>query len=213
MSEIRVLVCHPEQLLRSGIKALLNSEPGVRVVGEAADGFDALSKARGLRPDVALIEERLVGLPGVEVTERLADGVRCIILIEHPDTVFEAVKAGARGFLLHSSGQDELLGAVRATARGEAFFAPQVASRFLQRFESGLRQPATAVADTLTEREREVLGLVAEGMDNAEIAAKLYVSKATVKFHVSNLLVKLGLRDRLQIAVYAHRVGVVGALS
>jgi DNA-binding NarL/FixJ family response regulator len=213
-AETRVLLCYPEKLLRAGLRSVLDSVSDVRVVGEAEDGYDALSKARGLRPDVALIDERLSGLDGVQVTARLRDdartgSIRSIMLTEQPDVMFHAIKAGARGFLLRSSDQDELVRAIRAIAGGEAFFAPQVASRFLQWFETSQRHQVTTSVAELTERELEVLTLVAEGLSTTEVADKLYVSKSTVKFHVSNLLTKLGLRDRLQLAVYAHRAGVV----
>ncbi|MET7334469.1 response regulator transcription factor [Nonomuraea sp. NPDC005650] len=212
--DIRVLVCYSERLLRTALRTTLDNEAGICVVGDAGDGFEAVAKARGLRPDVALIDERLTGLNGIQVTERLradplANSARSIILTEHPEATFEAVRAGARGFLLRSSDGEQLVGAIRAIAQGEAFFAPEVASRFLQRFESGLPHLAPKTIMSLTDREQEVLILVADGHNNTEIAAKLYVSEATVKFHVSNLLSKLQLRDRLQLAVFAHKAGVV----
>ncbi|MER6170817.1 response regulator transcription factor [Streptosporangium sp. NPDC001681] len=213
-TDIRVLICYSERLLRTALCSILAAEPGLRVVGDAGDGFEAVSKARGLRPDVALVDERLTGLDGIQVTERLrADSlvgpVRSVILTEQPEAMFDAVRAGARGFLLRSSDQDELVGAIRAIARGEAFFAPQVASSFLRRFENGLPYRPPEAVKSLTEREHEVLVLVADGLNNTEIASRLYVSQATVKFHVSNLLCKLNLRDRLQMAVFAHKAGVV----
>ncbi|GAA3585451.1 response regulator transcription factor [Nonomuraea rosea] len=215
MTDIRVLLCNPERLLRTALKAVLNADAGIRVVGEADDGFDAVSKARGLRPDVAIVDEALSGLNGIQVTERLsvdslAGQVRSIFLTERPDAMFEAVQAGASGFLLRSSDQDELVWAIRAVAMGEAFLAPRAASMFLRRFRSrGLWQHAAKAVEVLTDREREVLVLVADGLNNTEIAAKLFVSEATVKFHISNVLSKLQVRDRLQAAVYAHKAGVV----
>ncbi|GAA2695374.1 response regulator transcription factor [Nonomuraea recticatena] len=212
--DVRVLICYSERLLRAALRSVLNGEAGVYVVGEAADGFEALSKARRLHPDIALIDERLPGIDGIQLTQRLrrdepATAVRSIIMTEHPESMFDAVRAGARGFLLRSSALDELVSAIRAIADGEAFFAPQVATRFLQQLESGLPHLDAEAVKSLTEREQEVLMLVADGLNNNEIASKLYLSEATVKFHVSNLLSKLHLRDRLQIAVFAHRAGVV----
>lgn len=212
--EIRVLVCYSERLLRTALRATLDQEPDIKVVGDAGDGFEVMAKARGLHPDVALIDERLTGLDGIKVTERLrADpltgSVQTIILTEHPEATFEAVRAGARGFLLRSSDGAQLVGAVRAIAEGQAFFAPEVATRFLQRMESGLPRPAPKTVLSLTDREHEVLILVADGHNNTEIAAKLHVSEATVKYHVSNLLSKLHVRDRLQLAVLAHKAGVI----
>jgi DNA-binding NarL/FixJ family response regulator len=213
-SDVRVLICYSERLLRAALRSVLNGEAGIHVVGEAADGFEALSKARRLHPDIALIDERLPGIEGIQLTQRLrgddeATAVRSIVVTEHPESMFDAVRAGARGFLLRSSALDELVSAIRAIADGEAFFAPQVASRFLQQMESGLPYRDAQAVKSLTEREQEVLMLVADGLNNNEIASKLYLSEATVKFHVSNLLSKLHLRDRLQVAVFAHRAGVV----
>ncbi|QYC41606.1 Transcriptional regulatory protein LiaR [Nonomuraea coxensis DSM 45129] len=215
MTAVRVLLCYPERLLRTALRSVLETDAGVRVAGEAGDGFEAVAKARGLRPDVAIVDEALPGLDGIQVITRLggdplAEQVRTIFLTERPDAMFEAVQAGASGFLLRSSDQDELVWAVRAVAAGEAFLAPRAASMFLRHYRRrGARHQAAKVAEGLTEREREVLVLVADGLNNTEIAAKLYVSEATVKFHISNLLSKLQVRDRLQAAVYAHKAGVV----
>lgn len=213
MTDIRVLLCHRERLFRSTLRSVLDGEHGIRVVGEAGDGFDAVARIRGVRPDVAILDERLTGWSGIEVAERLrADGltqrVRCVVLTEEPEAMFDAVRAGARGFLLRSSDSTELVWAIRTTAGGEVFITPQVASTFLRRLEGGLRWHTPHAVDSLTDRERDVLSLVAEGQSNTEIASKLCVREATVKFHMSNLLSKLQLRDRVQLAVFALRAGV-----
>lgn len=214
MGDIRVLLCCSERLLLTALRSVIDAETGLRAVGEASDGYEAVSQARGLRPDVTLVDERLTGLNGMQVAERLKSDpmtrlVRSIVLTHQPESMFEAVRAGARGFLLRSSDGVELAWAVRAIADGEAFITPRVASAFLRRFERGQLHHDSGAIKALTERERDVLVLVADGLSNTEIASKLLVREATVKFHVSNLLSKLRLRDRLQLAVFAHKTGLL----
>ena len=213
MADIRVLLCHSERLFRSTLRSVLNAEDGIRVVGEVGDGFEAVAKTRGIRPDVVILDERLTGWSGIEVAERLKGDSQphragSIILTEQPEAMFDAVRAGARGFLLRSSDSHELVWAIRTIAGGEVFITPQVASTFLRRLESGLRYHSPHAVKSLTERERDVLTLVVNGLSNTEIAARLCVREATVKFHISNLLSKLQLRDRVQLVVFAHRAGV-----
>jgi DNA-binding NarL/FixJ family response regulator len=213
MRDITVLLCYPERLLCVALCSLLAAEPGIRVVGSAVDGVDAVAKAVLLKPAVAVIDERLNGLPAVQLVERLRSDQRTgsigtILLSEQVDGMAEAIRVGVRGFLLRSSDQYELVEAIRATAGGEAFFTPRVAMALLRQLATGLRaEPVQGLQ--LTGRESDVLVLVADGLSNLEIAGRLFLSEATVKFHVSNLLKKLQLRNRLQIAVYAHRMGLV----
>ncbi|WP_121253941.1 response regulator [Nocardioides ferulae] len=219
---IRVLLVDDQPLLRTGFRLILASEDDLEVVGEAADGEVAFAQAQALSPDVVLMDIRMPRLDGVEATRRIVaarggDGPPRVLVLTTYDLdeyVVEALRAGASGFLLKDTPAERLVDAVRVVAGGEAVVAPAVTRRLLDRFARLL--PAShpdaggnAAAETLTDREHEVLLLVARGMSNAEIAAALVVSETTVKTHVSNVLTKLGLRDRVQAVVFAYEAGLV----
>ncbi|MGY1700196.1 response regulator [Geodermatophilus sp. SYSU D00766] len=213
---IRVLLVDDQPLLRTGFRLILQSEPDVEVVGEAGDGEVALSQVRALRPDVVLMDIRMPRMDGVEATRRLAELAeppRVLVLTTYDldEYVVDSLRAGASGFLLKDVPAEDLVDAVRVVHRGEAVVAPRVTRRLLDRFArllpaAGQDPPSL---DGLTEREHQVLLLVARGMSNAEIAAELVLSETTVKTHVSNVLMKLGLRDRVQAVVLAYERGIV----
>lgn len=216
---IRVAVVDDQALVRSGFTVLLQSDPDLEVVGEAADGAEAVALALRERPDVVLMDIRMPNVDGIEATRRItADdrtaGCRVLILttFDLDEYVFEALRAGASGFLLKDTLPDELLAAVRVIADGEALLAPSITRRLIEEFS---QRPAGTPAEEnpglalLTEREHEVLVAVARGNSNAEIAESLYMSVATAKTHVSRLLTKLGVRDRAQLVVVAYESGVV----
>ncbi len=215
---IRVLLVDDQPLLRTGFRLILQTEPDIEVVGEAADGEVALAQVRALQPDVVLMDIRMPRMDGVEATRRLSElesPPRVLVLTTYDldEYVVESLRAGASGFLLKDAPADDLVDAVRVVHRGDAVIAPQVTRRLLDRFA---RQLPAATAPTsaiplpqLTEREHQVLLLVARGLSNAEIAAELVLSETTVKTHVSNLLMKLGLRDRVQAVVLAYERGLV----
>lgn len=209
---IRVLVVDDQELMRAGFRMILEAQDDLRVVGEAGDGLSAIEAAASTHPDVVLMDIRMPHMDGVEATRRLR-GHRVIILttFDHDEYVVEALRAGASGFLLKDAPPEELVRAVRVVAAGDALLAPTVTRRLLDRVVAQL-----AVAPTpdpqlgqLTEREREVLQLVARGRSNGEIAAELHLSETTVKTHVSHVLVKLDLRDRVQAVVLAYESGLV----
>ena len=213
---IRVLVADDQTLVRAGFRAILEVQDDLEVVGEAEDGDEAVALARELRPDVVLMDIRMPGVDGIEATRRLlrdGDAPRILMLttFDLDEYVYEAMKAGASGFLLKDAPRDQLVGAVRTVAAGEALLAPALVRRliedFVRRPAPGARPPAEL--DDLTEREREVLTLIAHGLANAEIAARLFVSEATVRTHVTHILAKLGLRDRVQAVVLAYETGLV----
>ncbi|MEU4403940.1 response regulator transcription factor [Streptosporangium sp. NPDC023963] len=214
---IRVLLADDQALVRTGFRLILQQAPGVSVVGEAADGSQAASMTRELRPDVVLMDVRMPEVDGVEATRRIhADGgpTRVLILttFDLDEYVYAALRAGASGFLLKDTLAADLLSAIRVVAAGDAVVAPSTTRRLLERYlPAGSGSPAPAVPDpgVLTEREREVLTLIACGMSNAEIADHLFLSEGTVKTHVSRVLTKLELRDRVQAVVYAYETGVV----
>jgi DNA-binding NarL/FixJ family response regulator len=212
---ISVLIADDQDLVREGLRMLLEAEPDLAVTGEAADGNAALTQARLLDPDVILMDVRMPAMNGIEATTRLVKaGSRARILMLttfHLDEyVYRALKAGASGFLLKDASRDQLTGAVRAVAAGETLLAPAVTRRLIEDFCSG-PAPGTeqSSAAGLSERELGVVRLVAQGLSNAEIAAGLYLSEATVKSHVARILARLGLRDRVQVAVYAYEHGIV----
>ncbi len=216
---ISVLIADDQDLVREGLRMLLEAEPDLAVAGEAADGGQALDQARRLDPDVILMDVRMPGMNGIEATTRLVQaGSRARILMlttfNLDEYVYHALKAGASGFLLKDASRDQLTGGVRAVAAGETLLAPAVTRRLIEDFCSGPapRTPGALVAGAasgLTERELGVVRLVAQGLSNAEIAARLYLSEATVKSHIARILAKLDLRDRVQVAVYAYEHGIV----
>ncbi|GAA0466331.1 DNA-binding response regulator [Paractinoplanes deccanensis] len=216
---ISVLLADDQVLVRAGFRALLNAEPDIRIVGEAADGLEAVKLAQQARPDVVLMDIRMPGVDGIEATRRIAAepdlaGVRVVILttFELDEYVFEALRSGASGFLVKDTEPVELIRAVRAVAAGDALLSPSVTRRVIGEFAgSGRGRQATPPAqlDQLTDREREVLVLVAEGLSNDEIAARLVISPATAKTHVSRTMIKLGARDRAQLVVYAYEAGLI----
>ncbi len=214
---IRVALADDQALVRAGFRALLNAEDDIEVVGEASDGDEAVRVARAARPDVFLMDIRMPGTDGLEATrviigdDRMVD-VRVVILttFDLDEYVFEALRIGASGFLVKDTDPAELVQAVRAVARGDALLSPGVTKRLVAEFATRSRQPAPlADLDLLTEREREVVALVGEGLSNDEIAERLIMSPATAKTHVSRAMVKLGTRDRAQLVVLAYESGLV----
>jgi DNA-binding NarL/FixJ family response regulator len=214
---IRVLIADDQALVRAGFRALLDAEPDIDVVGEAADGAQALRLVREQRPDVVLMDVRMPGTDGLEATRAIAQdpalaGVRIVILttFELDEYVFEALRFGASGFLVKDTEPVDLLHAVRAVAAGDALFSPGVTRRLITHFAPRLRAPEPSPRlDVLTDREREVVTLVGEGLRNDEIAARLVLSPATAKTHVSRAMQKLAVRDRAQLVVLAYETGLV----
>ena len=214
---IKVLIADDQALIRSGLRAIIESEPGMQVVGEAGDGAEAVEAVRRLRPHVALMDIRMPRLDGVAATKALLRGAapvptRILILTTfHLDAyVTEALRAGASGFLLKEATADQLIEAVRVIASGEAILAPSVTRRLLERLaEDPAGDGGQQIRDLLSTREVDVLLLVARGLSNAEIGATLHLAETTVKSHVQSMLGKLGVRDRLQAAVAAYDAGLV----
>jgi DNA-binding NarL/FixJ family response regulator len=215
---IRVVLADDQALVRSGFKLLLDGEGDITVVGEAATGVEAVERAQATRPDVVLMDIRMPDLDGIKATGEIVrtrglEQVRVLILTTY-DTdayVFEALQVGASGFLLKDAGPAELLHAIRVVAAGEALLAPRITRRLIAQFTA--ERVATQVAQdrlaVLTQRERQVLALVGQGLSNDEIGARLYLSPATARTHVSHAMVKLGARDRAQLVVIAYQTGLV----
>lgn len=215
---IRVAICDDQALVRDGLRVQLGLIPDIEIVGEASDGEQAVAVARRERPDVVLMDIRMPVVDGIEATRRIvADpasaGVRVLILttFDLDENVYAALSAGASGFLLKDATPDEIVQAVRVIASGESLLAPSVTSRLIREFarRPTAGRPRDDVLKSLTEREIEVLALVAQGLSNAELADRLVVSHATAKTHVSRILTKLGLRDRAQLVVAAYEAGLV----
>jgi DNA-binding NarL/FixJ family response regulator len=212
----RVLIADDQALVRAGFRVLIESDPDLEVVGEAADGIQAVALARSEAADVVLMDIRMPEMDGLAATRELVtgpEGPRVIILttFDIDEYVFEALRAGASGFLLKDTDPAELLQAVRVVAAGDALLAPSVTRRLIEEFATRPdphRTPPEALA-ALTEREREVLALVARGLSNHEIAGELVISPATAKTHVSRVMMKLGARDRAQLVVIAYETGLV----
>jgi len=226
VTPIRVVVADDHALVRTGFRIILDTEDDIEVVGEAGDGAAAVEQVNRLAPDVVLMDVQMPVLDGLEATRRIlagrrdggaGAGPRVIILttFDRDDYLFAALKAGASGFLLKNSSPEDLIDAIHVIARGDALLAPEITRRVIERFVATpdpapeVQREAVAQLAELTEREHEVLLELASGASNAEIAAKLFLGEATVKTHVSRVLMKLGLRDRTQAVVFAYRNGVV----
>ncbi|TDC43182.1 response regulator transcription factor [Micromonospora sp. KC213] len=217
---VRVLLADDQHLVRTGFRVILEVEDDIEVVGEAADGERAVAMTRALRPDVVLMDVQMPGMDGLEATRRITTefpaGPAVLILttFDHDDYLFAALRVGASGFLLKNGTPEDLVEAIRVLARGDGLLAPELTRRVIATFaRPGVAGPtgvdAQGALGELTPREREVLVLVASGASNAEIAAALHLGEATVKTHVSRVLAKLGLRDRVQAVVFAYEHGVV----
>jgi len=215
---IELLVCDDQALIRAGFTTIFNSQPDLTVVGEASDGRSAVDLARRLRPSVVVMDVRMPVMDGIAATEQLAgpgvtDPVKVLVVTTFniDEYVYQALRAGASGFLLKDASPEQLIEGVRTVARGEALIAPAVTRELIGRFGARVRPtaPERAVAAQLTPREREVLKLIAEGLSNAEIAARLVIGPETVKTYVSRIFTKLAVRDRVQAVVYAYRTGLV----
>jgi DNA-binding NarL/FixJ family response regulator len=214
---IRVLLADDQALVRAGFRSLLDAEPDLEVVGEASDGAEAVQLTSEHLPDVVLMDIRMPGVDGLEATRRIADddrlaSVHVVILttFDLDEYVFDALRAGASGFLVKTTEPVELIRGVRVVAEGDALLSPGVTRRLVGEFAARSKAPERArELDVLTDREREVMALVAEGLTNDEIAERLIVSPATAKTHVSRAMIKLGARDRAQLVVFAYESGLV----
>ncbi len=216
---IKVLIVDDQALVRAGFRMILESEPGIEIVGEASDGLEAIEAAREHAPDVVLMDIRMPNLDGLEATRRLvgggSDGLRVLMLttFDLDEYVYEALRAGASGFLLKDTPPEQLVAAIQVIASGDALLSPTITKRvieeFIRRPPSTIETVLPAALGDLTARELEVLGFMARGLSNAEIAKDLFVSETTVKTHVARILMKLDLRDRVQAVVYAYESGLI----
>jgi DNA-binding NarL/FixJ family response regulator len=221
---LTVLLVDDHAMVRSGFAMVLSVEDDIEVVGEAADGLEAIERARATRPDVVLMDVQMPRMDGIEATRHLvADDLGHVVIVttfDRDDYLFDALQAGASGFLLKNAGPEQLLEAVRAAGRGHALLAPEVTRRVIGKMAGGSTAPDGATPDAparaepealalLTAREREVLVLLGRGLSNGEIAGTLVLGEATVKTHVSNVLAKLHLRDRVQAVIYAYEAGLI----
>ena len=209
---IRVLVADDQSMVRAGFRMLLSGEDDMEVVAEASNGLEAVSQAARFEPTVVLMDIRMPELDGLEATRRIlaADGdARVLILttFDLDEYVYEALRAGASGFVLKDDPPEQLLAAIRTIAAGDALLSPAVTKRVIRQFVRTPRPSPPKELDELTEREREIFGLIAAGLSNAEIAERLYISETTVKTHITHILQKLGLRDRVQAVVLAYQTG------
>jgi DNA-binding NarL/FixJ family response regulator len=215
---IKVLIADDQALVRTGFRMILDAEADIEVTGEAADGLEAITAAKSARPDVILMDVRMPNMNGIEATRQLVDKddvepIRILILttFDLDEYVYDALRAGASGFLLKDAPPEELVHAVRVIERGDALIAPSITKRLIEEISQRPAQqgPPPETLETLTQRELEVLQLMARGLSNHEIAQELFVSDTTVKTHVGRVLMKLGLRDRVQAVVLAYESGVV----
>ncbi|MET9690047.1 response regulator transcription factor [Streptomyces sp. NPDC006514] len=214
---IKVMIADDQMMVRQGFTVLLNAQPDMEVVGQAVDGADAVAKVAELAPDVVLMDIRMPGMGGIEATSVITSvpnaAVKVLVLttFDLDEYVYEALRAGASGFLLKDASADQLAEAVRVVAAGEALLSPNITKRLITEFSrlGAPRAPSRARIEALTERETEVLSLIAQGLSNAEISEHLVLAEQTVKTHVSRILVKLGLRDRTQAAVFAYETGLI----
>jgi DNA-binding NarL/FixJ family response regulator len=212
---IRVLLADDQRLVRGGFRMILRAEPDLEVVGEAADGAEAVALAGELDPDVVLMDVRMPNVDGIEATRRIIDGredaprVLVLTTFDLDDYAYEALRAGASGFLLKDAPEEQLVSGIRIVADGGSLFAPAVTRRLIERFAGAAPRHAPHAVAELTPRELEVLRLVARGLSNAEIAGELFLSEHTAKTHVAHILSKLGLRDRVQAVVLAYESGIV----
>jgi DNA-binding NarL/FixJ family response regulator len=217
MSGVRILVVDDQALIRSGLRMILEADPGMNVIGEAANGREAVEMGKRLQPDVVLMDVRMPVMDGIKATRKLVDGglqsgPRVLILttFDLDEYIYAAIRAGASGFLLKDAPPDDLIHAIRVVAAGEALLAPTVTRRLIEEFAARPEPNAQPEGmDQLTDREIEVLRSLAAGLSNAEIADALFVSEATVKTHISHILTKLELRDRVQAVVVAYESGLV----
>jgi DNA-binding NarL/FixJ family response regulator len=214
---LRVLLADDQDLVRAGFRVILGAEDGIEVVGEAGDGLAAVDLVTRLRPDVVLMDVQMPGIDGLEATRRILGAaashspVKVVILttFDREDYLFEALRAGASGFLLKNASPEDLVESVRVVARGDALLSPEVTRRVIARFSAPVEPTPARHAPRLTDREFEVLVLLARGRSNAEIAKELYLAETTVKTHVSRILAKLDLRDRTHAVVFAYENGIV----
>jgi len=214
---VRVVVADDQEIVRTGLAMILDAQPGIEVIGEAADGQQAVEIAQRLRPDVCLFDIRMPGIDGIEATRRLAGptvadplAVVVITTFDLDEYVYAALRAGARGFLLKEAGPDLLAQAVHAAANGDALIAPSITARLLEAFAGAgaASSPVQPIA-ALTAREEQILATVARGRTNSEIAAELHISLSTVKTHIASLMAKLGARNRVEIAIWAYETNRV----